>query len=77
MQAAISVGKRDFLQHINEYIKRAEKQGSTIIITHHNEPVLKLSSIKKLSLKNLRGIVTYVSDDINEPVFSQNMNDNS
>lgn len=69
MQPVITIGKRDFIQHTNEYIKQAEKQGNTIIITHHNEPVLKLTAIKKLSLKDLQGIVKYVSDDINEPIL--------
>lgn len=70
MRHVTTVGKRDFIQHTSQYIKKAEINGS-IIITHQNKPVLKLIRIEEKSIHDLRGILDHVkvSGDINEPEF--------
>lgn len=70
MHQSNSVGKRDFIQHTSQYLKEAELTGS-VIITHHNKPVLKLIRIENKSIKDLKGNITYIKiiGDINDPIL--------
>lgn len=70
MKPINSVGKRDFIQHTSQYLKKAEKNG-VIIITHQNKAVLKLIRIEEKSIHDLKGTITSlkISGDINEPEF--------
>lgn len=70
MQMTKTIGKRDFIQHTSKYIKWVEEHGSQLVITHHNNPGLVLTKIKRKSLKDLRGLISVtVHGDINEPVL--------
>ncbi|OGT53900.1 MAG: hypothetical protein A3E84_00845 [Gammaproteobacteria bacterium RIFCSPHIGHO2_12_FULL_42_13] len=70
MGQAKSIGKREFIQHTSKYIKWVETGGLSLIITHHNEPDLMLTKIKKKSFSALRGFtVIKVVGDVNDPVL--------
>lgn len=67
-----SIGKREFIQHTSRYLKWVEEQGKELIITHQNQPDLKLSKIKPRTIAALRGLTTIeVYGDINEPVLPE------
>lgn len=70
MKPVSSVGKRDFIQHTSQYLKKAETNGM-LIITHQNKAVLKLIRIEDKGIQDLRGTITFIkiSGDINEPEF--------
>ncbi|MHB1949547.1 MAG: type II toxin-antitoxin system Phd/YefM family antitoxin [Gammaproteobacteria bacterium] len=70
MRQAHSVGKRDFIQHTSRYLKEAELSGS-IIITHQNKPVLKITRIEDKTIKDLKGNITHINiiGDINDPIL--------
>lgn len=65
------VGKREFLLHTSKYLKKIEKGGGELTITHQNTPTLKVIPIKPKSIDDLRGIIKTckVVGDINDPVF--------
>lgn len=69
MHSIKTVGKREFIQHTSKYLKLVEKRGEELMITHQNEPDLLITKITRKSLKDLRGIVTKVHGDINEPIL--------
>lgn len=69
MQAIMTVGKREFIQHTSKYLKLVEKQGGELVITHQNEPDLLLTKITHKSLKDLRGLIVKVQGDTNEPIL--------
>lgn len=70
MRQPHSIGKRDFIQHTSQYLKEAEREGS-LIITHQNKPVLKLTRIEEKSIRDLKGKITYlkITGDINDPIL--------
>ncbi len=35
------IGKREFIQHTSRYLRWIETENRPLVITHHNEPVLK------------------------------------
>jgi prevent-host-death family protein len=65
---SVIVGKRDFIQHTSKYLKLAE-HGEEVIVTHQNQPTLRITPIKKKSIKELRGLIKEIKikGDINDP----------
>jgi prevent-host-death family protein len=70
----LSVSKSEFKPKALAYLRQVEKTGKSLIITHHNKPVIKISPAKPLSqeeiLQSLRGSVTY-HGDIVAPIADQ------
>jgi antitoxin (DNA-binding transcriptional repressor) of toxin-antitoxin stability system len=72
MRHISSVSKREFIRDTSQYIKEAELTGS-IVITHQNKPVLRLTCIEEKSIKDLKGNITHIKifGDINDPILPQ------
>jgi len=70
MNIASHISKHEFVQHTSRYLKLCEKEG-VVIITHHDQPTLCLTPIKRKSIYDLRGLLKgmKIVGDINEPVF--------
>ena len=67
----VIIGKREFTLHSSKYIKRVEETGEELIITHQNEPRLKIIPLHPKTIKNLAGTITRIKieGDINDPVL--------
>ena len=66
----ITVGTREFTRNISKYLQSAKK-GKEVLITNRNDkgPLIKLSIHKTASIRDLKGLITNIKGDINEPVF--------
>lgn len=67
----VQIGKREFLQHASRYLKTIEENGEELVITHHNQPRLKLVPVKARTLRSLKGTLKkcLIKGDINAPVL--------
>ena len=67
----IQIGKREFLQHASQYLSKIEASGGELVITHHNQPRLKIVQLKKKSISDLRGLIELKSPkkDLHQKVF--------
>ncbi len=65
------VGKREFLQHASQYLKRVEQSGETLVITHHDQPRVQLKAIKSKNIRSLSGKITQlkVKGGLHAPVL--------
>ena len=72
MAQALYVGKRQFLQASSRYLKEAEEKGRELIITYHDEPRLRVISIPKKTIRDLKGSLKKCSvneEDVNTPIL--------
>ncbi len=72
MNASVTVGKREFIQHTSKYLKLVERYGE-ITISHQNHPALRIMPIKEKRVKDLRGLVQTIKvhGDINDHVVPE------
>ena len=65
------IGKREFLQHASQYLKRVEQSGEPLTITHHNQPRVQLVAVKSKTVRHLSGKITFlkVKGSIHKPVL--------
>lgn len=72
MSTVTQITKHEFVQHTTKYLGLCEKEGG-LVITHHNQPRLFLTSIKTKSLADLKGLLDDIKihGDINEHVLSE------
>jgi antitoxin (DNA-binding transcriptional repressor) of toxin-antitoxin stability system len=66
-----TIGKREFLHHASQYLKEVESKGGTIVISTRGVPSLQISSLKKKTVSNLKGLIKIKVDQdlINEPIL--------
>jgi antitoxin (DNA-binding transcriptional repressor) of toxin-antitoxin stability system len=65
------IGKREFTLHTSKYLAHVEKTGEELVITHQDEPRLRLIPIRPKTLGDLKGLLTTVEvvGDLNDPVL--------